>query len=747
MGKYTFSWEHPADEVYVTGTFDNWQKTVKLDKVDGVFRKTVELPKTKTQYKFVVNNNWCTNETAPGEDDGHNNYNNVLYPEDIKEEPVETLSSAAPQSSTAALASEVPKETPTPGLDDLPGSFPETPANDLKTFSVKPIPATAGAGNPVHLKPGEKVPDPSTLTSNTVSSTAKTDAASYERADAPPPQLGPVVITPEAEREANGGMFGLPPVSGSLIPESSLPKDALASTEKDPGVTTQSAAPTSSTAALAALVPKEPRGVPEVVKESQKEADASPEASANPDAVQEKSIIEKELKSKVSEEPPAAESPTATQKAAGSVADSTAGVAATFAGATYAAKDKAVEALGISRTAPSDHSSGVPDVVTRSQEEAHAAPEASANPEAVQEKGILEEELKSKVSEEPASAESPTTTQKAAGSLGDSAAGVAATFTGATYAAKDKAAAALGVDGNTSNDNTSDVPEVVTKSQEEAHVAPEASANPEAVEEKAAVESELLKEVAKTEETGQPAGFFSDLPAVVSQSQEKAHAAPEASANPEAVSEKAAVESELLKEVKKSDGADEPTHPAAAVPEVVADSQEHAHVAPEASANAEAVKGKSAVESELLHEVKKTDEAGEPAPTITAATIETAPGAPKEKSTNAEPATSSNEPVGPLGESGLNASAEKPAVPSTSKPNAESTETATAKPTTEQTQPTVTTGVESTKTTEHTTASPSTPKAARPSESATSTPENGTSTDKKKKRRSIFGKIKDKLLH
>lgn len=43
--------EHDANDVYVTGTFDDWKKTVQLEKEDGVFKKTVELPKTKTQYK------------------------------------------------------------------------------------------------------------------------------------------------------------------------------------------------------------------------------------------------------------------------------------------------------------------------------------------------------------------------------------------------------------------------------------------------------------------------------------------------------------------------------------------------------------------------------------------------------------------------------------------------------------------------------------------------------------------------
>ena len=43
--------EHDAEDVYVTGTFDDWQKTVQLQKEGGIFKKSVELPKTKTQYK------------------------------------------------------------------------------------------------------------------------------------------------------------------------------------------------------------------------------------------------------------------------------------------------------------------------------------------------------------------------------------------------------------------------------------------------------------------------------------------------------------------------------------------------------------------------------------------------------------------------------------------------------------------------------------------------------------------------
>ena len=43
--------EHPAEEVFVTGTFDNWGKTVKLDKSGSSHEKTVDLPKEKVLYK------------------------------------------------------------------------------------------------------------------------------------------------------------------------------------------------------------------------------------------------------------------------------------------------------------------------------------------------------------------------------------------------------------------------------------------------------------------------------------------------------------------------------------------------------------------------------------------------------------------------------------------------------------------------------------------------------------------------
>jgi hypothetical protein len=342
------------------------------------------------------------------------------------------------------------------------------------------------------------------------------------------------------------------------------------------------------------------------------------------------------------------------------------------------------------------------------------------------------------------------------------------------------------------------IPAVVSESQKEAHASPEAASSPEVVAEKTAMESELLREVPKTNESGEPAPAVSaatattapvaqsetvsrDVPEVVADSQHEAHVSPEAAANSEAVAEKSAVESELLEKLPRSDEAGEPapvltaattaTAPVAAaaaaataipsgtatesvneavareVPNVVAESQREAHASPEAATNAEAVSEKRAMETELLNEVKSTDATGEPAPSAAA-------GLSDEALVDSKPLKSSSEP------NALNAPASEPAQPPNAKPIDSSTDVAfnkQAPTTTEQTQPTVTTGVETSKT-EATSSAPAaqlapespaknlrkdsdvSPKGTPGSQSIASGAD-----DKKKKRRSFFGKIKDKL--
>lgn len=241
--------------------------------------------------------------------------NNILYPDQIQAESVAALPNGAsnmaaisgvtPNSTTAGLAGGVPKEprrspgSTTAGLDkdvpleqrsDVPGGFPtESP---YKEYSVNPIPASSGIGNPIHLKPGEKVPDPSTFNPNTVESTAGTDKGSYGSSDPSQPS----------------GAYPVPPMSNNMIPESSLPMGGGANAA-DPGYTVQSAHPNSTTAGLAGNVPLESSkqtgntnpsdDVPNVVKGSLNQAHRDPEAAANRDVVGEKKELEHELQQKV----------------------------------------------------------------------------------------------------------------------------------------------------------------------------------------------------------------------------------------------------------------------------------------------------------------------------------------------------------------------------------------------------------------------------------------------------------------
>ncbi|KAL9597160.1 MAG: hypothetical protein Q9219_005326 [cf. Caloplaca sp. 3 TL-2023] len=472
MGSFVFRWyvsnlpstssgrdalnrNHTADQVYVTGTFDDWAKSIKLDKQGEGFAKRVELPLgQKIAYKFVVDGNWTTDPTAPQEDDGASNVNNVLTPDQITKpensphEPQSAMmSGVSAESTTAKLAGEVPKEASRekgnvdPAASDLPGTFPQTPGNEASDFSVKPIPATSGAGNPINLRPGEPVPDPSTITSNTISSTVKddpslpksdesekafgvtplpatsgfgnpislepgqkvpdpstftsntidthvtTDKESYEKGSNAP-QL-PDVVTPQNERDSKGAsMFSVPGISSNTIPESSLPMGdtmPLPKDEKDSGPMIQSAGAGTTTAALAGNVPKEPRGIPQIVQESQKEAGQDVEASRNREAVKEKSEVEKELESKVSEAPPTSEG--ITGQKTGSVE-----VGAPSHGLPPSVQESIDEINRGSAIAPA-----VPDIVQESITDSHVSPEAAGDKTMVNEKSAMENELLKKV--------------------------------------------------------------------------------------------------------------------------------------------------------------------------------------------------------------------------------------------------------------------------------------------------------------------------------------------------------------
>ncbi|EME83230.1 carbohydrate-binding module family 48 protein [Pseudocercospora fijiensis CIRAD86] len=536
MGSYNFRWGHRNDVVYVTGTFDNWSKSVKLDKKDQVHEKRVNLPQTdgKIYYKFVADGEWKHDHTAKTETDHEGNVNNVLSPDDLG--PIDPMadnvntSSVAPGATTTDLAGKQPLEKDQKD-NDLPGAFPETPAatageeksnplggsaiaggllaggalaasgdkKDEQTFSVNPIPASSGAGNPITLAPGEKVPDPSTINSNTISSTVrddpslksstqdseqtvgvaplpatggagnpvhlqpgepvpdpstitrstvdsnvKLDKESYEKSDAAAPVLPATNSSSAAESAAAGGelLGGLGPQTTNMIPESSMGMGKDAPGPMD-GAAINSVGATSTTNELAGKVPLEPRG------------------------------------------------------------------GATGAMINTVGENSTTNALA--GQVPLE-AKGIPEVVAESQKEAGQAPEAAANPTAVEEKKEVEEELKKKVPEEPVTSDD----SHKAGIAGAVAGGVAAaavavnktkeaTGKDPTSVLPESVQSAVDEQNAASTSAANEVPAEVKDSQKQAHAEPEASGNPEAVHEKSDVEKELLSKVPESQASGEPA--------------------------------------------------------------------------------------------------------------------------------------------------------------------------------------------------------------------------------------------------
>ena len=438
----------------------------------------------------MVDSEWTTDHTAPQEKDESGNINNVLLPEQITgphssdHHLTGAMSGVTPQSTTVGLAAKVPKESdreaheirPGSASSDVPGSFPETPFHDANEFAVDPIPATSGTGNPVRLQPGDNVPHPNTLTDNTISSTVKDDpslkgntkGSEQNVGVAPLPatsgignpislQAGEKVphpstftdntidshVTTDQASYENAGINGstptskaggaqrdissMPPVIGTMIPESSLPmgKGAIAS---DPGFTIQSSGANSTTAALAGDVPLESRGIPTVVAESQQEAGAAAEASANPEAVKEKSAVEKELEKKVPEEPATSES-TGSKDAALAAGGAAVGAgvgAAAMAGSGSkglpSSIQHSIDEMNKGSTG-TPIASTVPDVVQQSMSESNVSPEAAGDKAKVGEKNAMEQELLSEVKKEtdvgePAPSSSAALTETAPSATG-----------------------------------------------------------------------------------------------------------------------------------------------------------------------------------------------------------------------------------------------------------------------------------------------------------------------------------------
>ncbi|KAG8989893.1 hypothetical protein FRB90_002024, partial [Tulasnella sp. 427] len=128
-----FYWFGPANQVTVTGSFDDWSQSVHMEKTPAGFSGKVKLPYgQKVDYKYVVDGQWQVNPDFPTTYDWQGNINNYLVTPN-EPEPVP----------------EVQKSLPTPP-PELVIKTPASPANDEPVTPIN-LPAPAVAVTPMEV--------------------------------------------------------------------------------------------------------------------------------------------------------------------------------------------------------------------------------------------------------------------------------------------------------------------------------------------------------------------------------------------------------------------------------------------------------------------------------------------------------------------------------------------------------------------------------------------------------------------
>ena len=544
-----------------------------------------------------------------------------------------------------------------------------------EVFGVTPIPASSGIGNPIDLPAGEKVPDSSTFNPNTISSTATTSKEDYEKSGSSflPGALAGGAVAAGAGAVA-ASAFHIPDKSKNLIPESSLPMNGEAPDVMDKGPTISSAAPESSTAALAGGIPLEPKRdafVDDRLSQTETATNsAAPNASTT--ALAGNPSHEPEKPGAEGGKIPDSEDPTISSAVPGST---TAGLAAGVPLESNKGESKVskTEDSIISSAAPGSASAALAGGVPLESKKAAAVDEslsqptdptissvapgsstadAAANvPLEPRQAAVVDEKLSQPIDPTMSSVEPVSTTAALAGTVPKESE-KPATVEDDTERPQAKSLVAPG-SGAFKADPTSD--SGYAKQSDEAEPAAKKDESKEkgvlagglaaggitgAV---AAGVHHLTKKDGQKEPTSATTADASKsaitkeptsaTPATTTTSA----AAPTASAGVAAAAPLTSVKDEFTEEKPSATV----SGPQPDVPEVVQESLSKAHAAPEAASSASAVHNKEAMESELLKKVDATDAAGEPAPSATAATSATAPAA-----TNPETSKiTSNEPM------------------------------------------------------------------------------------------------------
>ena len=74
----SFVWIGHAQEVYVTGSFDNWSEKRKMTFINGKHQTQIALKRGSYEFKFIVDGKWRHDPCLEKVSDGHGGYNNTI---------------------------------------------------------------------------------------------------------------------------------------------------------------------------------------------------------------------------------------------------------------------------------------------------------------------------------------------------------------------------------------------------------------------------------------------------------------------------------------------------------------------------------------------------------------------------------------------------------------------------------------------------------------------------------------------
>ena len=73
-----FKWEHGGRHVYITGTFNNWERQIPMHRSGNDFTYVHNLPKGKHAFKFIVDDEWRFAPDQPTVADVEGRINNFI---------------------------------------------------------------------------------------------------------------------------------------------------------------------------------------------------------------------------------------------------------------------------------------------------------------------------------------------------------------------------------------------------------------------------------------------------------------------------------------------------------------------------------------------------------------------------------------------------------------------------------------------------------------------------------------------